>query len=603
MLTLLVFALDLSSASSVTRGIIYLILVLTALWSPWRYDAFLVAGSCTAGILLAIALGPSSDELSKMIDERTLAICSLWATALLVYERKAGARTIRKFEGKFRTLFERTGDALQIVNQKGQIIACNQNACKLFGYSQEEMVEKTVQDLVPSELVGSLREYQARILRNGHGRTVNFESLALKKGGTTVSVEISSTPIESEGFKHFIYFIRDIVRRKALEKRLRQVQKLEALGQLASGVAHDFNNTLSVILGRVDLMNTPEIPQKIRRHLEIMSKAALGGAKTVKRLQEFARNRETRLEEIVHLHTVISDVVEMTRPRWKHEAEKDSRFIRVITEARASVDAIRGDESELHEALFNLMNNALDAMPEGGRITLSTENRPGEVTLSVLDSGIGMDPETLQRATEPFFTTKTGKGTGLGLSMVHSIVERHGGKFDLRSTPGKGTAVQLTFPILTDGDLSSEGPQDREKPERKRISSGESVRFLVIDDKSEIVEMLVTILTEAGYEVEGTIDPQEGLRKFKTGGFDIVFTDLGMPGMSGWEVVREIRKGKPEVPIVLITGWAAELEQKILDRSGIDLVIPKPFTRLEILSSVEEILAPRKNRGREERLS
>ncbi|MDP7386332.1 MAG: ATP-binding protein, partial [Nitrospinota bacterium] len=212
------------------------------------------------------------------------------------------------------------------------------------------------------------------------------------------------------------------------------------MGQLASGVAHNFNNSLAVILGRAELSGLLTEDPKLRRNLEIIEKAAHDGANTVKRLQDFARKREDRPTGTVGLNDIVSDVIEMTRPRWKDEAELLGVRLEVGFDARAEKDTVRGEGSELREILINLVHNALDAMPDGGRIAFATENAADEVIVSVTDSGIGMGPETRERALEPFFTTKGERGTGLGLSMVYGIVGRYGGQMEIESAPGKGTA-------------------------------------------------------------------------------------------------------------------------------------------------------------------
>jgi CheY-like chemotaxis protein len=329
--------------------------------------------------------------------------------------------------------------------------------------------------------------------------------------------------------------------------------------------------------------------------MEIIEKAALSGAKTVKRLQNFARRREDRPQEIVHLHSVLSDVADMTRPRWKNESESRGVSISLTVEPRAKVDTVKGDESDLEEVFINLVNNSLDAMPEGGRITLSTEDDGGEIIASVVDTGIGMDQEVLERASEPFYTTKEERGTGLGLSMVYGIVGRHGGRLELESTPGKGTTVRLRLPTVATEIPAPRVLQEVQDPQPEEIFvPPESLRFLIIDDEKEIVNLLAEVLMEAGYLVELATKPQDGLNKFRKNEFALVFTDLAMPGMPGWEVAKQIRNIDPSVPIILITGWGIELEEEKIARSGVDLVLSKPFARSEILRTVQETLAHRK---------
>ncbi|HJM42776.1 MAG: ATP-binding protein [Nitrospinota bacterium] len=354
------------------------------------------------------------------------------------------------------------------------------------------------------------------------------------------------------------------------------------MGQLASGVAHNFNNSLAVILGRAELSGLLTEDPKLRRNLEIIEKAAHDGANTVKRLQDFARKREDRPTGTVGLNDIVSDVIEMTRPRWKDEAELLGVRLEVGFDARAEKDTVRGEGSELREILINLVHNALDAMPDGGRIAFATENAADEVIVSVTDSGIGMGPETRERALEPFFTTKGERGTGLGLSMVYGIVGRYGGQMEIESAPGKGTAVRLTLPA------ADEQARDLSTP---RLITSASRRILIIEDEEEVTELVAEILQGGGHTAEFATDPRDGLDRFKNGTFDIVITDLSMPEMPGWLVAEEIRRLNPSVPLILLTGWGGQLDPERLKANHIDSVLSKPINRADILNSVERAFA------------
>jgi PAS domain S-box-containing protein len=594
-LALLALTFALSSPLGATRGIFYIVLVLTSLWSPWRSDALLIATCCTAFMFIGLIFPSSGSEGWDFMDNRLLTTFAIWATAIVCFKKKAVDHAIRKSEEKYRTLFEEATDAIEIVDQEGRMVDCNQNACDFLGYERHELLEKMLHDIVPSDIKDSAAERLSLVLEKGTKEVAPFDSFALRKDGTKVPVEISLTFIEIDGRKRVIYFLRETTARKSLEERLRQSQKLEALGQLASGVAHDFNNALAIILGRAELTNTPSADPKVRKSMEIIEKAALSGAKTVKRLQNLARRREDRPKGIVHLHSVLSDVLDITRPRWKSESESRGLSISLTLEPRAMVDAVTGDESDLEEVFINLINNAIDAMPEGGKITLSTENDGGEIIASVVDTGIGMGQEVLERAPEPFYTTKDERGTGLGLSMVYGIVERHEGRLEIESTPGEGTAVRLRLPTVAGVMPAPKVLQEVQEPQpEETFMSPDSLRFLIIDDEKEIVNSLAEVLMEAGHLVELATNPQDGLNKFRKNEFALVFTDLAMPGIPGWEVAKQIRLIDPSVPIVLITGWGVELEEEKIARSGVDLVLSKPFAKSEVLRSVQDTLVHRR---------
>ncbi|MBI2880537.1 MAG: PAS domain S-box protein [Candidatus Tectomicrobia bacterium] len=491
--------------------------------------------------------------------------------------QKRAEEALRKSEEKYRTLFERASDAIEIVDEEGRLIDCNRHTCELMGYAREELLGMRLKDIVAPEYNETLPLRAARLLEGKN--LAPYESANLTKDGSRVDVEVSAGFIEVEGRKRIIFFLRDITERKRLERHVRQSQKLEALGQLASGVAHDFNNILAVILGRTELSKGFVTDPEIRRDLDIIEKAALSGARTVKRLQDFARRREDRPAGRVNLNEVVCDAAEMTRPRWKDEAEMRGLAFEVKVDARAKNAWVRGEASELHEALINLINNSLEAMPQGGRITLSTEDAGDWVTVCVADTGKGMTLEAQERAFEPFFTTKKERGSGLGLSMVYSIVERHRGKISLESAPEKGASVRLTFPVEAEG--GERGP-DRDPSSPRRI--------LIIDDEEEIVKLFHEVLELEGHAVETATDPHDGLAQFRKRPFDLVFTDLGMPGMPGWEVAKSVKEIEPRTPVILVTGWGVEFDEKELAESGVDYVLGKPFKVADILGAVARVI-------------
>ncbi|HJM43305.1 MAG: ATP-binding protein [Nitrospinota bacterium] len=269
----------------------------------------------------------------------------------------------------------------------------------------------------------------------------------------------------------------------------------------------------------------------------------------------------------------------MTRPRWKDEAEKNGVRVEAIVRPRAKRDVIQGEESELHEILINLVYNALDAMPDGGRITLSTENVRDRVVVSVSDTGKGMTPQDRDRAFEPFFTTKGSRGSGLGLSMVYAIVKRYGGEIILDSAPGAGTSVRLSFRAV-------ERPSEEEGAPEAEASV--SRRILLIDDEADFVDIFTKILQSEGHHVENATDPREGLARVEAERFDLVSTDLSMPEMTGWEVAQNVKKINPDIQVVLVTGWGAEFDEDETARRGVDWVLQKPIRKDDFLRVVAE---------------
>lgn len=386
-----------------------------------------------------------------------------------------------------------------------------------------------------------------------------------------------------------------ITEQERIREQFSQMEKLSALGELASGVAHDFNNTLAGILGRAQLLQRTNDPEKIRRGLDIIIKTAEDGAKTVKRIQDFARQRRDHNFELVSIDQILMDASEITRPRWKNCAEASNIHITLDLQIGSNA-MVMGDDSELREVLVNMVFNAVDAMPEGGTLTLSSRTVAEQVVITVVDSGVGMYPEVRSRIFDPFFTTKGKAGLGLGLAVSFGIIRRHGGNIDVESQYGKGTEFRITLPVakiaetpIIKRELAVETPEPPPLVAAVPVGELPSTRLLVVDDEDFVRDLLSEILEGENCEVELAQDGTEALALFREREFDAVFTDVGMPGMSGWELAREIRQVNKQIPIAIITGWGEIVGSSEQRAAGVDWVVAKPFTADRIAELVCEI--------------
>jgi GAF domain-containing protein/ActR/RegA family two-component response regulator len=370
---------------------------------------------------------------------------------------------------------------------------------------------------------------------------------------------------------------------EASQQRVIQGERLRALGELAGGVAHDFNNILAAVIGRAQLLLDQVDEPGLRRQLQVIEQAAMDGARTVRRIQEFTRMRRARPFHSVDVNQIAEEVVEVTRSRWRDEAQAQGVTYDIRLEPEP-VGPVAGDPSELREALTNLVFNALDAMPRGGRVTVRTAMDGEHVTCTVTDTGVGMTEEVRRRVFDPFFTTKAEKGTGLGLSLVYGIVTRHGGEVDVQSQPGEGSTFIIRLPVgrgIPSGLPAA--PLPRAAP----------ARILVIDDEERVRETLVDLLSRQGHTVTACADGRTGLERFRAEPFDLVFTDLGMPRLSGWEVARQVKQCRPQTPVVLVTGWGDQIDPVEARAHGADYLVPKPFQTDEVHAVVARALAGR----------
>ena len=406
------------------------------------------------------------------------------------------------------------------------------------------------------------------------------------------NIETSAAQAE-QAERHVEELNHYIAEQERIREQFSQIEKLSALGELASGVAHDFNNTLAGILGRAQLILRTNDPEKIRRGLQVIIKSAEDGAQTVRRIQDFARQRRDHDFEPTAVDQLLFDVSEITRPRWKDRGEAAGVPIRLALQIRSNA-AVLGDGSELREVLVNMVFNAVDAMPDGGTLTLAADDRVGGVEISVADTGVGMSPEVRSRVFDPFFTTKGKAGLGLGLAVSYGIISRHNGQIEVESEPGGGSTFRILLPAA--GSSARVGQLDTENEFTGACAASVDgpLRFLVVDDEATVRELLRDILTCEGYEVTLAASGDEALALFAARKFDAVFTDIGMPGMSGWELAREIRERSPSLPVGVITGWGEAVGHGEQRAAQVNWVVSKPFSADRILELAREIshLAP-----------
>jgi signal transduction histidine kinase/CheY-like chemotaxis protein len=365
------------------------------------------------------------------------------------------------------------------------------------------------------------------------------------------------------------------------QDQLVQVERLRALGEMAAGVAHDFNNLLAIVMLRTELLLAREQAPEVAQSLTLIRQAAHDGAQTVRRIQEFTRTRSIRPFAAVDMNRVIREVVELARPRWRDQAQSCGVTYDVRIEP-GQIPTIAGTAEELREAFLNLLNNALDAMPAGGRFTFKTAVEAGRVVVRAEDSGCGMSEETRRRVFEPFFTTKGAQGNGLGLAVVWGIVTRHQGEIRVESTLGQGTTFVVGLPV------PAELPTDAGTGGTTTVPSGK--RVLVVEDNPEILQSLGELLRETGCQVLQAPDGTTAIARLEAEAVDLVLTDLAMPGASGWEVAAACRERYPSTPIGLITGFGDRLEPDKIERHGIQFVVAKPFTSTELLREVSAAL-------------
>ena len=365
------------------------------------------------------------------------------------------------------------------------------------------------------------------------------------------------------------------------QDQLVRSEKLRALGEMASSVAHDFNNLLAAILGRAQLLLHRVADPTARHWLQIIERSAVDGAKTVRRLQEFTRIRRDQPAVAVDLNQVVREAIELTESSWRLEPPRRGIVIQAVTELVPDLPTTLGDPAELREVMTNLILNAVEAMPRGGTLTVSTAFRGESIELRVVDTGVGIPEAVRGRIFDPFFTTKGPKGTGLGLSMTYGILSRHGATITVDSQEGQGAAFTLLFPVG-----AAPKPQ---APDLGAAPPTVALRCLVVDYEDAVGDMVADVLRSAGHTVVVARRASEGLSRVRSEPLDLVFTDLSMPGMTGWELARAVRDAAPGLPVILVSGFAVEVSPEELEASGVHSVLAKPVNIGELMDAASAI--------------
>jgi signal transduction histidine kinase len=374
---------------------------------------------------------------------------------------------------------------------------------------------------------------------------------------------------------------------KATQQQVIQQERLSAIGQMASGIAHDFNNTLTPILGFTELLLESEtlLDDKVeaRRCLEMLRTSTKDAASVVSRLREFYRPADSDEEfPIVDLAKIVQQAVLLTEPKWRSQTQARGVTVEVTAEMKAS-PFVAGEESALREVLTNLIFNAVDAMPEGGRISLETEIDGSDAVIHVRDTGTGMSESVRQRCLEPFFSTKGELGTGLGLSMVYGIVERHRGKLEIESAAGQGTTFTIRLPLAEDSTDAVPTIAPAAKPRS-------ALKVLIVDDEPSVLEVVSSYLRCDGHSVATAASGREALEKFRRNHFDLVVLDRVMPEMSGDQTARLIKQLNQDIPVIMLTGFGALIEVTGSQPQAVDVVLSKPVTIDALRTTIGKLL-------------
>jgi PAS domain S-box-containing protein len=500
---------------------------------------------------------------------------------------------VRRSEALYSDLFENSPDIYLSVNRDHTITGCNLTGARILGYEKAEIIGRTLESLFLPEQQAALREILFRMFVEGRG-VKDLEEQMVRKDGKPFYVHVNSSLVfATDGSTmHARVVARDISERKRMEAAILHAQKIDSIGNLAGGIAHDFNNILAAILGSASIMrrHMPE-DHEFAKYFEIIEGAAHRGSSLTRQLLTFARKTETVVRP-VDIHKLIDQTLVLFERGVTKEIHVERRF------AQEPI-GVNADEGQIQQAILNILLNARDAMPNGGRVTITTTTtmvdahtiphlssvKPGRfAAITITDTGIGMDEKMRTRVFEPWFTTKE-SGTGLGLSVVYGVVQSHGGFINLESDVGQGTSFTIFLPV------SDQPLRMVEQKRRTRVPRG-SENILLIDDEVSVCEIAKDMLSGLGYTVMYVHDGKAGVEFYRTrrASIDLVLMNMNMPLMGGRETFRQLRSINPEVPILIVTGHGRAVVDEASWASEISGYLQKPFQLEDLATKVRAVL-------------
>jgi PAS domain S-box-containing protein len=484
--------------------------------------------------------------------------------------------------------FDAMTDAVVITDAEDRVVRMNRAFCDLYGEPEERVLGHTLSEL--GHPGGEWRDCPSCVARRG-GDSATVQLLPTENvSGRWCEVRVDQIRNRDGQRVGAVQVIRDVTEEQTAAERAKRDDKLRALGQLAAGVAHNFNNALTAVLGYTQLARSKTEDETLQRYLDTVVVAAHDAAQMVRRIQQFAHSEEPEPIEEARLDGLVQDALELTRSRWESDAQVAGIHYEVRF-ARESRGAIECEPSALREVFVNLIINALDAMPAGGTLDIASQWSGTTASVTVGDTGHGMTEAVRQRLFEPFFTTKGPAGQGMGLAVSYATVERHRGQIQVTSEPGRGSALTVTLPAR---QPERAGPSAAVfRPPAGEGGARPRGRVLIAEDEAPIRDLVAAVLESEGFEVETAADGVAAIERLAGAGFDLVLTDLAMPGADGMAVAREARRCAPATRVILMTGYG-ELHRQVREEwrneAPVDAWLSKPFDGPTLLSLIEDVL-------------
>jgi PAS domain S-box-containing protein len=489
---------------------------------------------------------------------------------------------------RYKELFENVTDPVFIMDFRGGFLEVNDVSLKIFGYSRQELLNMRILNLVgPGQrqvLLESGRKIQA-------GETIQFELNMKNRDGDIIPFEFHARPIIYKGWEAVLSVGRNLSARKKLEQTLVMTERVAAVGEMASGIAHNFNNVLQMIGAAADAAAAKLAAGRMRESLEAIHRiqeAYQRASEVVRRIKDFTHADlcPEELHEAFDINELVREAIALTQPLWKNRPDNCRYQVKLISSGPRYV---RGRPSEIYEVIVNLIKNALEAMPQGGRLALTSSQKAGKVYLEIKDTGQGISPANLARLFEPFFTTKGVQSSGLGLASSYGIIKRHHGEIQVETGLDGGATFTVMLPRAAAPRKVEAVP---DLPDQ-----GGKIRFLMIDDEINLLKAMEMYFEGTDIEIVTHSSASAGIAAYQQDSFDVVLCDLGMNDLNGWEVARQLKslnqeRALPKTPFLLYTGWDQPFDPQTLEEHGVDRVVIKPVSCEKLLGLLQELAQP-----------
>lgn len=545
---------------------------LAALAMPLVSDDRVFGLLCVADKVIHPALQPALEVFARQ-------------TAIAIRNAQLLTR-VSESEEQYRSIFEAARDGFLLLTSEGRIADANPAASAMFGYDVQRLLGLQFEALLLPECRPDAQQFAATIEAQGH---CQFAAKGVRDGGESFEIEVRGTRLAFRGETLLLAVVTDITERIKAQEALLHSERLRALGLMAGGIAHDFNNILMGIQGFAEEAkhNLASNPANAISDLERIMASTQVAAAAVSRLQSLYREVDDLSDFVpLQLDDLAAQVLDVTQPHWKDTPQAEGRTIHIRTRF-SRPPYVEGNPSELRRVLINLVINAVQAMPEGGTLTITTGQEAGWSWVSVNDTGVGMTPEVRARLFEPYFTTKKEMGRGLGLALSLDIIKRHRGEIAVESAPGQGATFVVRLPAAQVGSgmqRSLGGSSCGALP----VSAGH--RVLVVDDDEPLRVLFLRFLERLGQDAVIATDGRVALDLLRRERFDLLITDLGMPDLSGRQVAQHARALYPDLPIILTTGWGETMTPDKLAEMQVSALLSKPFTFDGLATTLEQAL-------------